>query len=426
MNIRIGNDIKVKFTITNLTDFDRTNVKQMKVYFVNTNFENTKRDCSVRKRFPKEPFPQFYTPSKYAVHGCGPWGYNTMPRKCDYANFCPGINDPHLWSYYNGFGIVPDKFVDCTCGMVSGKPADGSMDPIFLGPSRILEDTNNAEAYFPANEQIMCGPYKMMVVLVVYEQGWNRNNLHTYTIDYGTLFNIVDDESGMCGNIIVNGDTGKIEGSKVVRAYFEKSEYYVESNSLLQLGEPDSKGNPYILYLVLDNGSVIQYGQSIWQSYHIDFTTDSESVLATAEGSIKIFDESANQQVTLTARVPEFYAAAEKEIEVSCTLHIEAQSQKEYIGFSATTNASKLNFQAIDEVNRKLFISADELSGNIHLQNYNPGYYLWIATKTPIKDVNCNHFDVPLTDPQIINDGHYCYLCPNKLIATNFDLTIER
>lgn len=420
MNIRIGNDIKVKFTIRGPQGFDKLNVKQMRVYFVNTAFENTDVDCAIRKRFPKEPFPQFYTPSKYAIHGCGPWHYHCTPRKIDYATFCPGFHDAHIWPYYNGFGITPDKFSNCHCGLVSGKPKGDAFDPVFLAPSKLVDGDNKAEAYFPAYDQIMCGPYKMVVVLVMYESGWARNDLHTYTIDYGVLFNIVDDETGTTGDIVIDGDTGELEGNKILRMYFAKSDYYVDTNTKLNLGDSDRQGNPYKLYTVMDNGTVLEYLYTIWSDSRIQFESSDSTVVVSYGGDLIINDSTDNGDVMITARDPESGNQA------SCTIHINSIGSKEYIGFANTEDASELDLLGDDAEGRKLFTAVENVEGNQHVTNYNTGYYLWIISKTPIKDVNCQLLDVPLAEVQRVDGNYYCYHCPNRLIATSFDLTIER
>lgn len=201
-NIRIGNDIKVKFTIKGPQGFDAVNVKQMRVYFVN----QVQNDEPVPvKRFPKEPFPQFYEPSKYTLHGCGRFEYNVNPcyNKYEYNMVAPGYNDAHLWPYYTGFGVKPDHFVDeCFCC----HPAPQHNPNTFLAPSVIEQGSNKASAYYSACEQIFAGTYRMVVVLAVYQTGWGINNLHTYTIDYGTLFNLVTDESGESGDIVIDLD----------------------------------------------------------------------------------------------------------------------------------------------------------------------------------------------------------------------------
>ena len=109
--IRTGNDIKVIFTIKGPASTDTVNMKQLRVYFVNNSSET---HCCV-KRFPKEPFPQFYEPTKYTVHGCGKFEYNVNPsyNKCEYAVCMGNFHDYHIWPNYNGFGINPKKFDDC-------------------------------------------------------------------------------------------------------------------------------------------------------------------------------------------------------------------------------------------------------------------------------------------------------------------------
>lgn len=65
------------------------------------------------------------------------------------------------------------------------------------------------------------------------------------------------------------------------------------------------------------------------------------------------------------------------------------------------------------------------MAGNHHVENFDNGYYLWLISKEPIKDVNCKLLDVPLDDVQMLGDSYYCYRCPNPLIAIDFDLTVE-
>lgn len=422
MNIRIGNDIKIKFTVRGPYGFDKVNVKQMRCYLVNTAFESHQGNyfASKRKRFPYEPFPQFYTPSKYTIHGCGPHHYHERPLyKCDYATFCSGFHDMHYWPYYRGFGIVPDKFVDCDPHCLPMKP--GKFDaPTFLAPSKLEGEENKASAYFPACEQLICGPYKLVVVLVVYDSGWGRNDLHTYTIDYGTLFNLVDDETGMDGNIIIDGDTGLIDGGAVTRLYFADKDIYINVNSDLELGEYDNRENLYDLYAVMENGSTIKYRYDMWQDTQLEFSSDDTIASVTYEGKILTNDTDLNRVAVITAKDPNTGITA------TVNVHVNNGGTYEYIGFANTTSARDLDFSAEDEQGRRLFTPIKDLEGNQHVENYHNGYYLWIISKDPIKDVNCQLLDVPLADVQMIGEGYYCYHCPNPLIATNFDLTIEK
>lgn len=225
MNIRIGNDIKMNLTIRGIGDYQQNNVKQIRCYLINTSLENKGGECHP-KRFPREPFPQYYTPTKYTVHNCGRWQYHIDPCnvKAEYCNYGDGFHDYHYWNHYHGFGIYPGHFVDPCCHhhhhhcdpLVPGRRSPFC----FLAPSKIAQGVNKIEAYFPARDQLYCGTYKLVVVLVLYEDGWEKNDLHTYTLDYGVVFNIVDNEDGYFGNIIIDLDTNTIHGDKQMFAHF--------------------------------------------------------------------------------------------------------------------------------------------------------------------------------------------------------------
>lgn len=190
--IRTGNDIKVIFTIKGPASTDTVNMKQLRVYFVNNPQQQT---CCV-KRFPKEPFPQFYEPSKYTVHGCGRFEYNVKPsyNKCEYALCEHGFHDYHIWPGYNGFGVKPEKFHDCCCHQELKE---------FMAPFLLEQGSNDVSAYFPACQQ-HDGVYRMIVVMTAYESGWGKCNLHTYTIDYGEVFELNQDQSSEQGNIVID------------------------------------------------------------------------------------------------------------------------------------------------------------------------------------------------------------------------------
>jgi len=81
------------------------------------------------------------------------------------------IDDYRYFPAYNGFGvnskqfkIVPDK---------------------YLASSRVINDTNTIEMYFPAQDQKDFGEYIVLIVVTVYQPGWGSNNLRTFTINKG-------------------------------------------------------------------------------------------------------------------------------------------------------------------------------------------------------------------------------------------------
>lgn len=224
--IRTGNDIKVIFTIKGPASTDTVNMKQLRVYFVNNSSET---HCCV-KRFPKEPFPQFYEPTKYTVHGCGRFEYNVKPsyNKCEYATCMEGFHDYHLWPSYNGFGVKPEKFQDCCGCYCKPEPND------FMASFMIEESTNKVSAYFPACQQ-RDGVYRMIVVMIAYEAGWGKANLHTYTIDYGEIFELTQDVSGEQGNIIIDMADKELDKSGYIGFSSVESAQAIDINNLTKV-----------------------------------------------------------------------------------------------------------------------------------------------------------------------------------------------
>lgn len=408
MNIRIGNDIKLEFTLRGPENVDFLNVKQMRCYLINTSTDNKNCACDIFKRFPREPFPQFYTPSKYTLHGCGRFEYNVNPSytKCGYA-LSSGFHDPHYWPCYNGFGINPGHFIDCHHGHHNYK------SPTYLAHSELLEGENKACAYFPACEQIMAGPYKFVVVLVLYQDGWGKHNLHTYTIDYGTVFNLVCDESGRDGDIIINLDEN-IEDNSITRIDPVIDTLYLEEGSSLSIGQKDLMGNTYEIDLYLNDGSKIKYNPSD-SKYILNFESDDEILTVNSNGQLQAgqVDEEKVIIVTITS---------DNDIVSEFTVHIQ-KKQSQYIGFANTTNALELDFESVDSESRKLFTEVDNMEGEHHVENFNSGYYLWIISTKEIASVSSSSFSVPLSEPQRL-DNYYCYYCLNQLINTDFTINI--
>lgn len=336
-NIRIGNDIKVQFTIDDSKDFNKMNIKQIRVYFVNQTLDNTQPPI---KRFPLEPFPQFYEPTKYTLHGCGRFEYNVNPcyNKCEYYMGAPGFNDAHLWPYYNGFGVKPDHFVDC-CNCPCCRPNNcPEEDPnIFLAPSTIEEKEGHVAAYFPAHEQIIAGEYKMVVVLTLYETGWGTQNLHTYTIDYGTLFNLVVDETGESGDIIIDINPKEAPEPPVINITTEGKVtisgegtiYYTTDGSA-----PTSDSKVYIGTFAVTDGTTIK--------------------------AIAMNDGLTSETSTATYTAPKVYGG--------------------YIGF--------YNAETVDDLDITQLTKVDNIIGTHQFQNTTGDYaYMWVISDIPVKVV---------------------------------------
>jgi hypothetical protein len=229
MKVRIGNDIRLNLTIRGPKNYNGENLKEVRCNLINTTanraFFNEECKCCRNKT------PQCCGGACCGCHGrkkhcgCGCPSYWVYPHTpCDPAfgqgplppNYghdcvkckrhgipCIGINDGY-WDRSLGSSIYYDPL-----NKVMGAPVFDA-DFTFLAPSKADKTTNRIQVYFPASDQLMCGDYKLVVSTVVYESGWGRCDLHTYTVDYGNVFSLVDDESGLYGDIDYDCDTNEL------------------------------------------------------------------------------------------------------------------------------------------------------------------------------------------------------------------------
>lgn len=401
MNIRTGNDIKVTFTIKGPASTDTINMKSLRVYFVN----NSSDSCPFVKRFPKEPFPQFYEPSAYTVHGCGRFGYNETPsyNKCEYNDATIGYHEYHLWPSYNGFGVKPEKFQDCM------EPAKLNE---FMAPFTIDQEKNKVSAYFPACEQ-RDGKYSMVVVMTAYDSGWGKNNLHTYTIDYGYMFDLVKDGSALSGNIVIDGDTKLVDGSNIVEIALVSDSIYLRKGDTIRLGDRDRRGNTYDIQLTLDSGSILMYKPGLLSNQTLQFVANNDAVTVDENGTITVNDlpdTSVDIEITVSNN--------EK---IKKTLTMVPISEKAcYVGFATTTDPSSIDVD--DPEMFKLFNSPNKL---YTVNNPVNGAYLWVLSNTEVNNIQCDVSKIPLTKAQPTNKFKYCYYCPNALINTSFDIIVN-
>lgn len=167
--IRIGNDIRLKITLDGIENYQNTSIKQVRCYVSRVEDKPTSNiPCG---------FPQ-YISDEYNLNTCGFPIYRTHPFNCSCYK-------------YDGFGIFPK----------SRSNKYRKFD--YLMPSKILQEKSVIECYFPANEQRYCGIYKLTVVICMYQQGWGTTNIRTYTVDYGNIFELVDDETGESGDLTI-------------------------------------------------------------------------------------------------------------------------------------------------------------------------------------------------------------------------------
>ena len=172
----IGTDIRLQFTLDELSDYDATSIKQLRCYVIR------KEDIQYID-LDNYGYPQYYSPTDYDLVYTRCHMYNWLPYNQEvYTSGMFGpIDDYRYFPAYNGFGvrskqfkIVPDK---------------------YLAPSRVISGSKQIEMYFPAADQRNFGEYIVLVVITVYEPGWGSNNLRTFTINKGVQFEIIDNYS---------------------------------------------------------------------------------------------------------------------------------------------------------------------------------------------------------------------------------------
>ena len=453
--IRIGNDVRLNLTLRGPRTYDQANIKQLKCYLINT---------SMLDYFPVDCFC-----SKH-VHGCGCVNdrcghskYHALPH-CRYYDCCHNdfyhpnccrdcfhhcshdfhcMLDPHCCNPAAGQGVFPQKY---------NKPYDAvnccaCEDFTYLAYSRVLPKANSIQCYFPANDQMFCGVYKLIIQAIVYEPGWGRTDLRTYTIDYGEVIELVDDNTGVSGDITVDVNTNDIENRDIIAIRTKAKDLTMYENTKLNIGDKDIKGHKYSIEVDLENGSTVEYDPTNWPYGSIEFTLDDSNIIEIDQstGTIHSSQHDGTSSTIVTV--------AAKNSSVDTTFKVTViGGDYDYIGYlpvrpfsKEMENDYKYNFDRNDQgfesddqenitkvgvnyVDTKLLTRSEDLSNGITIQNDIDGQYLWIVTRRPIEyaanintSVNSNvihTFNIPLTTPQKKNDdGKYYYCCPNPMKA---------
>lgn len=186
--IRIGNDIRLRINLLNMKGIDTINIKSIKVYIINTSREKEKADKIANctkfvSRFPCEPHHPAFEPSAYDLNLAG------LPRYYAYP-------EHHCHYFYHGFGLHPDwSHIYPVKNCIN--------DTEFIAPVQATEYKDQVYAYFPANNQLYCGVYKIVVVARIYQPGYGLDNLRTITMDYNNIFRLVDDSTGINSDVTI-------------------------------------------------------------------------------------------------------------------------------------------------------------------------------------------------------------------------------
>ena len=464
MKVRIGNDIRLNLTLRGPKSYDQANIKQLRAYFVNTSM----------KKFTEpwiDPCAGCCGPNAYSLHSCGPDHYHHLPYDCFRAGFCGyrhdhhhphccpfGCKDPmHCWhSHYCSFDNIhpsmrpnyghpfhcDDHACYAHCSHYGHDMCDFGWAPVpphvnedfkFLAPSRVMEGYNRAQVYFPAADQFACGEYKLVIVLVLYETGWGRCDLHTYTIDYGKVLTLVDDESGVDGDIVIDVDTDSLENGDIAAINVVENTYHMYQNKYMALGASDNYGKKYNIEVTLGNGSTITYNPRNWPYTPLRFeSTNTDLVQIDNDGIIMTKSSPKMKEVRMIVK-----SAVSELISDEFTVVIEP-AEKCYIGYApvrplgAVRNDQSFendNQEASDitsgaeNVDLSLLTELEDIEGTHEVTNTHNGWYLWIVSNKPISLVHSGIGNVPISSPEVIGSKYY-YACLNP-VRVDSDASIK-
>ena len=306
--IRIGNDVRLNITLKGQRVYDSSNVKELRCYLINTEYQNESK-CSCK--------------NQYLLHQCGCPSYHVLPcdRHACFNHSCRTPLFPHLPMWRP---IEQQKPKKCCVDFVDPNAPD---EYKYLAPSKMTSKQNGAIVYFPACDQKMLGTYKLVVVVVTFEPGWGRTDLRTYTIDYGSVLELVDSDQAVSGDITIDVDTDTMQYSNVVDIKAVNKTLYMKSEDTLCLGEMDYKSHYYEIKVQLENGSVVTYNPYNWPYEKLVFSSNKTDVNVDAEsGIIKTFGI-ATEEATITVK--------SKSNSVSETFNVAIDAgQYSYIGFN--------------------------------------------------------------------------------------------
>ena len=463
------------FDWNTIDDFDQSNVKQLRCYLINTSFFecNCQPECKKHQRIG---FPDFYHPTANNIHNCGFPHYHMAPANmCNYDKFSPDFHDYHWWPGYRGFGIYPEHFHEY-CGHMHWHgtkpshfyphchnhhepffhgydhhgiahckpepfdqwlhpeyvPADvfgkenvvlnhpHPYEPYYLADSQVLNEKNTLTCMFPAVHQKMCGTYKLVVVLTVFEQGWGRHNLRTYTIDKGDVFELVD-EGGESGAITIDTDSTGEKENVITGIYSESDSYTMAADSTLPLGDLDAEDKPYNVYVTLADGSTAIYNPYDWHLNELIFESENPEVVSVDPHTGELTAHEVEEDTIVRINVKD---ADDGSIEYSFTVMVKPMYVIK-IGFSPISNVDEMTS---DNERLHNFNGKNNVFSPI---NQYDGDYLWIFSQRRInyiKSIEDNEIKVSELSSGFSydkKDNYYCYRSVAPILSGRMNIKVK-
>lgn len=260
MKVRIGNDICLHVTL--LGNKTTINVEFVRAYLINTSrkndikelMEGERRAVRYISRFPAEPHDRAYRGTPYDLCHSGRPTFHVRPV-CVIAPYVgfgvyPHSFDPfrnHLWAYG-----CEDEFCD---KFPEEKDHMDIPDPDkYRAIVKATGEQDKIDVYFPAEDQLHTGTYKLVIVAKVYEPGYSPNNLRTVTMDYQEVFTIVgrSDEADVYES--VNIEVGNLQQASDINITGTFAVGVAQQGSLTAIVSPAAVNQYGVMWEVLDNG----------------------------------------------------------------------------------------------------------------------------------------------------------------------------
>lgn len=276
---------------------------------------------------------------------------------------------------------------------------------------------------FPAVQQKLCGVYKLIVVLTVFEQGWGRHNLRTYTIDKGDIFELVHDETGESGAITIDvNSTGERE-DVFDHIYVENDNYIMASSTSMRVGEYDSTGLDYNIYAILKDGSTVLYNPLDWHFTELEFSSSDESVVTVdKDGTLHAQDiDEAEKTATITVK------------------DIDGKHSTSFVVTVKYMDTIKIGFLPKDELEDVTSLELGTYriqTGTYSVANNKDGNYMWVFSQRRIHYIKgveednelaaelSSGFRIPMTNA-VIKNGYFCYRSAAPILSGDVKFKIK-
>ena len=181
------------------------------------------------------------------------------------------------------------------------------------------------------------------------------------------------------------------------------------SNTSMKVGEYDSTGLDYNIYVILKDETTALFNPMDWHFDEIKFASSDENIIKVDKYGT-LYAQDINQAEAVATII---LSNADNSINSTFTVTVKCMDTIK-IGFNSTADSDEINASSDGINNYKI------KTGCYSVNNANDGYYLWIFSQRKIsyiKSVEDNDelaaelssgFRVPMTNA-IIKDGYFCY-----------------